>query len=288
MQNALADLPLAIFTTLAPIGAGGFVALAAIFFGVTLDEQQARKLGKLSFIPLIVAALGFIASFFHLANPLHAFDIFNGLGTSPLTNEIAVGVVFMVLAFIYCLLAALGKLAGVARKGFLAVIAICALVFAAFCGLAYMIPTIPSWNTPLAPVGIMGFCLLGGALLGTLLLGLAGAFAAAKASSYKTTAITLTVLGTLLALIGVLGQLAAAAGIDVPTASGAALVSEVALFAVVFVVGALVALILQIRLFTGKGKSTGTSLAGVGLLVSVVAVFVARLAFYALEMNIGL
>jgi anaerobic dimethyl sulfoxide reductase subunit C (anchor subunit)/Tat-targeted selenate reductase subunit YnfH len=160
-------------------------------------------------------------------------------------------------------------------------------VFALFCGLAYMIKTIPSWNTPLAPVGILGFCLLGGMLLGTLLLGLAGALDVAKSSGYKACALALTIIGAAAGAIGLFGQLALAADITTPSASGGALVSEVVAFAIVFAVGAVLALVCQAWLLVGKGKGAGTGLAGAGVLVSLAAVLVARLAFYALEMNIG-
>ena len=40
MEAAFAELPLALFTTLAPAGAGAFVALACAFFAASFTDAQ--------------------------------------------------------------------------------------------------------------------------------------------------------------------------------------------------------------------------------------------------------
>lgn len=103
-------------------------------------------------IPVVVLVAGFICAFFHLASPMHAFGVFAGLGASPLSNELLAGVVFAVLAIVYWIVALAGKLGEGARKGFAAVVAVMAVVFACFTGAAYMMETIASWNTPMVPL----------------------------------------------------------------------------------------------------------------------------------------
>ena len=116
MEAAFAELPLALFTTLAPMGAGAFIVLALAFFTTTFTDDQVKKIDRMTLIPLVVVLVGFAASFFHLASPLHAAGVFAGIGSSPLSNEILVGSLFVVLALVYVILALAGKLSGAARK----------------------------------------------------------------------------------------------------------------------------------------------------------------------------
>ena len=104
----------------------------------------------MTLIPLVVVIMGFAASFFHLASPLHAPGVFAGVGGSPLSNEILVGAIFTVLAVVYVVCALTGRLSGGARKVLVVVVAASALVFACFTGLAYVMETIASWNSPLS------------------------------------------------------------------------------------------------------------------------------------------
>ena len=109
MESMFAEMPLALFTTFSSIGAGSFVALAAVAFAAKLDDTGAAKLDRLSIIPFLVACVGFACAFFHLATPLNAFGVFSGVGSSPLSNEIVAGVVFMVAAAVYVALALAGS-----------------------------------------------------------------------------------------------------------------------------------------------------------------------------------
>lgn len=174
MEAAFAELPLALFTTLAPAGAGAFVALACAFFAASFTDEQLKKIDRMTFIPFVVVLVGFACSFAHLASPLNAVNALNGFGSSPLTNEIVVGSVFVVIALAYLIVALTGKLKGAARKGFAAVVAVFAVVFACFTGFAYMMDTIASWNSPLLPLSIIGFCFAGGASFAAFVLALSG------------------------------------------------------------------------------------------------------------------
>ena len=161
MGTGFEHTALAVFTTLAPMGAGAFIALAYAFAVGKPDEEAARRLDRWTALPLAVLAAGFVGAFTHLASPLNAFGVFAGVGSSPLSNEVLAGVVFAALAVVYWVLALAGKLSAGARTGLLAVLSALAVVFAVFCGLAYMMYTIPTWNTPLSIVQMVGY-LLGG------------------------------------------------------------------------------------------------------------------------------
>ena len=135
MESVFAEMPLALFTTLSSVGSGAFIALAAVVVAAGLDETALRKLDRLSLVPFAVTGVGFVCAFFHLASPLNAFFVFNGIGSSPLTNEICMGMVFMVAAAVYVVLAWTGKLSGGLRRVLAVVCAVFAVVFALFMGL---------------------------------------------------------------------------------------------------------------------------------------------------------
>lgn len=285
MQQAVSEIFLAIFTTLAPIGAGAFIALALAFCTTRFTEAQLVKIDALAFIPLILVVLGFVASTFHLASPLNATMVFSGVGTSLLSNEILVGAIFFVIALAYCVLAITGKLSYRARKVFIVIVALAAVVFALFTGMAYMMRTISSWDTVYSPLEVLGFSLLGGALLGSYLLVLANVFDDAKEGAFKRSILALTILGALISIVALVAHLIFVGSLTSSMVAGATLAREALVFFVLFVIGAIVALVCEWWLIY---KKSSVLLAGVGTLLMVLAVFSARLMFYAIQLSVGL
>ena len=276
---------MALFTTLAPIGAGAFIALAVAFFTTKFSDEQLKKIDRMTTIPVVVLVAGFICSFFHLASPMHAFGVFAGLGASPLSNELLAGVVFAVLAIVYWIMALAGKLGEGARKGFAAVVAVMAIVFACFTGAAYMMETIVSWNTPMVPVAVLGFSLLGGVCLGVLVLALSGALEDAAKGGFKMAALAVLVVGLVLGVAGLLVQVMSVSGMGNALVDGADLVAAASApmwIGVVCMVVAAVAAFMSLR------NSKSTALAAAAPVLAIVGVFVARLAFYAVQLSVGL
>ena len=281
----MAELPLALFTTLAPIGAGAFIALAVAFFTTKFSDEQLKKIDRMTTIPVVVLVAGFICAFFHLASPMHAFGVFAGLGASPLSNELLAGVVFAVLAIVYWIVALAGKLGEGARKGFSAVVAVMAVVFACFTGAAYMMETIASWNTPMVPVAVLGFSLLGGVSLGVLVLALSGALEDAAKGGFKMAALAVLIVGLVLGVAGLLVQVMSVSGMGNALVDGADLVAAASApmwIGVVCMVVAAVAAFMSLR------NSKSTVLAAAAPVLAVVGVFAARLAFYAVQLSVGL
>lgn len=281
MQFSVAELPLALFTTLAPLGAGAFISLACAFFTTTFSDEQLKKIDHASIIPLAVVIIGFVCAFFHLANPLNAAGVFMGAG-SPLSNEVIVGCVFTVIAIVYVALACAGKLSVGARKGLAAVVAVLAVLFALFTGLAYTIRTIASWNTPLVAVQMLGLCLAGGAAMGMLVLAVAGAQSGASKGSFRVAIAALAVAGTALAIVGLAGQLALVSGIETAVASGSALVSGALAPTVLGLL--LIAASAACTVFAGRKQAT----AGVAVALAVIGIFLCRMAFYAVQLSVGI
>ena len=284
MQFSVAELPLALFTTLAPLGAGAFVALACAFFTTKFSPEQLKKIDCMTFIPLAIVIVGFICAFFHLATPLNAPAVFMGAG-SPMSNEIIAGCIFTVVAIVYVIVANAGKLSDGARKGFAAVVAVLAVVFAVFTGLAYVMGTIASWNTPLVPVQMLGFALVGGAATGSLVLALSGAWTDACKGSFKTAVTVLAVAGAVLAIVGLAGQLGLASGLGNAVASGAELVSAALPFAIV---GLVLIACAAALVFAATKKDSATAFAVIAVVAAVVGIFLARMAFYAIQLSVGI
>lgn len=281
----MAELPLALFTTLAPVGAGAFIALAVAFFTTKFSDEQLKKIDRMTTIPVVVLVAGFICAFFHLASPMHAFGVFAGLGASPLSNELLAGVVLAVLAIVYWIVALAGKLSEDARKGFAAVVAVMAVVFACFTGAAYMMETIASWNTPMVPVAVLGFSLLGGVSLGVLVLALSGALADAAKGGFKMAALAVLVIGLVLGVAGLLVQVMSVSGMGNALVDGADLVAAAS---APMWIGVVCMVVAAAAAFMALRNTKSTALAAAAPVLAIVGVFAARLAFYAVQLSVGL
>ena len=281
MGNGFSEAALAVFTTLAPMGACAFIVLCAACFKGAFEGAAGKALDKAAFLPLAVVAVGFIGAFFHLANPLNAFFVFMGVGSSPLSNEVTVGVVFFVLAAVYCILAVAGKLSAGARKGLLAAASVVAVVFAVFCGLAYTMYTIPTWNTPASVVQMLGYGLLGGGVLGLLTLALADAEIARENAMAGA---ALSIAGLVIGVAGFAWQIMAAQSASniwgVAADQVPAIWGLFGALAVCGIIGAAVA-------GTFRKKPVPAALAAAVVIVAV-GIFFARIGFYGLYMSVAL
>lgn len=285
MEAAFAELPLALFTTLAPAGAGAFVALACVFFAASFTDEQLKKIDRMTIIPLLVVLIGFACSFAHLASPMNAMHALAGIGSSPLTNEIVAGGVFVVVALVYTVVALTGALKGAARKGFAAVVAIVAIVFACFTGMAYVMDTIASWNSPLLPVEILGFCLVGGAAFAALVLTLSGAAGDALGRQGKNILLIVGGVGALAAVFAAGAQIGGVANLSNAVISGADLVAEALPLLIAGIVCVLAAAGVLFVVCLGKGS---VPLAGLAVALALMGIFCLRLAFYATQLSVGL
>ena len=279
MGNGFSEAPLAVFTTLAPMGACAFIVLALCFAQLKLDDERIAKLDKMTFVPVVIMLAGFVGAFFHLANPAAALGAVAGIGRSPLTNEVAVGGIMLVAAIVYWVLAVTGKLGDGARKAFAWALAVWSVVFAAFCGLAYLVSTVPSWNTPWTVVQMVGYGLLGGSAVGALTLRLAGVEGVGRRVA------ALGLAGLVISLVGFGGQIALCGEVANIWGSAASLVPAIwALFAVLAVCGA-VAVAIE---FAGGRRSLSAGVASVACVAVAVGVFFARIGFYGLFMSVAL
>ena len=284
MSAAFAEMPLALFTTLASIGAGAFITLACAIFTAKLSDEQLARIDKMAVIPAIVVIVGFIAAFFHLANAGAAFGVFGGIGRSPMSNEILGGVLFAVVMIVYVVMGLAGKVSAGARKGFAVVLAVLAVVFAALMGLAYGIGTVPSWSTPWPTVQVLGYALLGGAALGVCVLAVAGALGDALQGGFKGALLAIAAVGCVLAVAG-LGMMASGMGaLSNALVTGSALLAD-AMTCLIVAIACLVLAFVAVFLST---RSAGLAWPALAVLLAFAGVLAGRLVFYALQISVGL
>lgn len=283
VELAMSELPLALFSTLAPMGAGAFLIIAAAFFTSSYDEAVTRKIDQLTVIPIIITCIGFICAFFHLANPFNAFGVFNNIGSSPMSNEILVGCIFMVVAIVCWLILLLTKPGEGAHKGLMALTAVVGLIFCLFIGMAYGMPTIPSWDIVVVPLATLCFGLLGGTAVGFVVLKQSGAAGISR---------TLSTFVMVIAIVGAVGsivffgiQMIMVNGMVNNVLTGEVLVGDlmpmiIAAVVLLFIAGALV--------IWGVMKDGNAGYLWICVVIVFVAVLLARLCFYGVELSVGL
>lgn len=285
MESMFAEMPLALFTTLSSVGAGAFIVLACVVLTAGLDETAAKKLDRLSLVPFLVVCAGFACAFFHLANPLNAPRVLSGVGSSPLSNEIIAGVVFVVAVAAYVALALSGKLSGGLRRGLAVACAVLAVVFSLFMGAAYMMYTIASWDTWATPVQMLGFALVGGAMLEGLLVCASDAREALMTSGVKRVLLVLGVVGAVVAVVGMAAFMMTAGSLPSVWAETAQEVSA----AVPYMVAAALLLVLTAAsLAASLTKASPVLLSSVGVVLVTAGILMARLSFYAVQISAGI
>ncbi len=135
------EAPLIAFTVLAQMAVGAHITVNTS----DLLGRPANQLNKLRFVILVVMGLGFIFSTLHLGSPLKAFNAYNRVGASPLSNEILLGSGFMAIAGLLWLTSVL-KFGGTALLKALNVISIIlGIVFMFAMANVYNLNTVPAW-----------------------------------------------------------------------------------------------------------------------------------------------
>lgn len=285
MDAALHELPLAIFTTLAPLGAGAFIVLACAFAKNTFTDTQLKQIDKFTIVPLLIAVVGLLASFFHLTNPLNAINVANTIGATPMANEITVFGTFMIVAAVYWILAVMGKMTLAIRKVYTLVLAVFALIVACMIGAAYLLATVPSWNTPLTVVAFVGFLLFGGSISGLMVLSLAGVAEEVMNGEAGKLVVGAYVAGFILAFVGVVGLYMYGSMLPSAMIPGSVAAASVAPLFGIFVV---LSLLGAVAGWFACKIAPALRLIVITWVVIALAVFCARLVFYGMQIGIGL
>ncbi len=160
------------FTILAQMSVGSFLVLGiAHFFAarkagpVEADRLSDRAL--LAIGPVLV--LGLLASFFHLGNPLNAYNAIGNLGSSWLSREIFSGVAFAAVGAVFAFIQ-WRKIGSASQRNIVALLAALIGLFMVFSmSNVYMLRTVPVWNTITTPISFFVTTFL----LGSLAMGAA-------------------------------------------------------------------------------------------------------------------
>ena len=167
------ELPLILFTVLAQMAVGAFVVLGVVqlvararYGRNAVDQITDPALYAIG--PVLV--FGLIASMTHLGTPMNAINTFRHLDSSWLSREIAFGVGFSGLGFLFAALQWLRWGSQTLRQVLALVTAVVGLGLVWVMSMVYAsLPTVPVWNTPATPAQFF----LTTFLLGTLAVGAA-------------------------------------------------------------------------------------------------------------------
>lgn len=168
------EWPLVTFTVFSQMAVGAFLALMAFRWTVvrwatpeTIDEVATPML------PVIggVLIIGALAATFHLTRLSRAIHAMANVGSSGLSREMLMGLLFGVTFGFYAGPVWLELLSPVVRAILALIVAIVGVGFIAVMARAYMLRTVPAWNAPATPIAFFGTAFLLGALaIGAALL----------------------------------------------------------------------------------------------------------------------
>lgn len=171
--TAFGEITLVLFTTLAPSGAAAYLIMGLPVLAGRATGEDARRLNRLTCLPLLIAMAGLIASATHLGNPANALYVFTGAGRSPLSTEVCCAVAFLALAGIFWLYSFAEEPRRWLQRTLLGAIDAAIVAFVAAVAYAYDVDTIITWSLPLVPVALVLNALVGGPLIA--LIGFAAA-----------------------------------------------------------------------------------------------------------------
>lgn len=165
METALNEITLVLFTTIAPAGVMGYLAMALAIVAAR-DEARADAISRYLVVPLVLAISGLIVSATHLGTPANALYVITGIGRSPLSNEVVAAVAFLALGGVYWILSFRDDLRRRFRIAWLAATAVAGFAFVGFIAVAYSVPSVPTWSLPTAPLTLWLNALSSGPLVG--------------------------------------------------------------------------------------------------------------------------
>jgi anaerobic dimethyl sulfoxide reductase subunit C (anchor subunit) len=173
-------ITLTLFSILAPAGALAFIAMALQVLWRRRRELQdgqderegqgevaqyaivTERLEHWLILPLVVCAVGFVASATHLGTPANALYVIMGWGRSPLSNEVVAAVGFLFLAGMYWLFSFVRRRPPFMMRLWLVLACVMALWLVSMISMVYAIPTIPTWDNDYMRFDLWAIACVGG------------------------------------------------------------------------------------------------------------------------------
>lgn len=160
------ELPLVFFTVLTQSAVGAFLLL---LIANGMGQIDSKRLGIGLFAAMCVFGVGLIIGMVHLGKLTRAFNLFLGIGRSPMSNEIALSALFTAVAG----LASLGLVWNKGKQKLFRIMAWCGAVigiaFVFSIPRVYQLETVAGWNTYYTTVIMVLTALTGGGLLAAVL-----------------------------------------------------------------------------------------------------------------------
>lgn len=158
---------LVIFTIVMQMAVGSFVILGGVHFFASRQKgiEEADKMSDRALLaigPLVVLAL--IVTFLHLGNPINAPRAISNIGSSWLSREVGLAIVFAIGGAIFAFLQWRKILSAAVRNALALVVAVVGLVLVYAMAAVYRLPTVPAWDSLWTPVTFFVTTFLLGAL----------------------------------------------------------------------------------------------------------------------------
>lgn len=285
LANALGEITLALFTSLAPASAIAYVLMELPLFSHSLPEDSRALLNKALSLPLVLCMVGLIASATHLGNPANALYVIMGIGRSPLSNEVSATVAFLACAALIWLIGfAEGRHRTLQRVLMILVIP-AALVFIGFVSFAYNVSTIITWATPFVPASIALGAFALGPIIASLGMHVAGCDAKSSRIGWVLIAVSVTAAVALFAVYTL--QMGALSQVSNYLYSVRDIAPEYGWLLVAYAVLAVAASAVHVLSF-GSNVGHPFALRLAASILMLLALFAMRFAFYLLHLTVGL
>lgn len=145
------EWPLFIFTVVAQAATGAFWwCCLALFTGLLVLDQTAR-LENLMLVIWLMIVVAFCAAAFHLGRPLRAINASFRFGRAHFSNEVSFGSFFVGLGGLRWLMIAFAIGSPTLQSVVLGLTVLASFAFLYSMTAFYLMPAVPTWNTPLTP-----------------------------------------------------------------------------------------------------------------------------------------
>lgn len=207
MDLVFAQLPLLLFTAIAPMASGAFVGLSNAFLTTDFTPDALQRIDRWTALPLVILAVGLAAAFMFFGSPQSTLLAFQGVDPGALTFAVVMAVVFAVAAVVYWIVAMAGVMTYGVRKAFAAAMSVLAIAYAVSIGVVYMTSGVATWASIVVPIGFAGFCLVGGVPLGTLIIAAAGSLSETRGTGFARFSLIVALIGALASIFAVTAQM---------------------------------------------------------------------------------
>jgi len=278
----LHEWPLVLFTVFAQTAVGSFIVMSLIILVNDVNVEVKAQLTRNMFFVWVVMGLGFIASTAHLGSPLRAFNAFNQVGVSWLSNEILTGMLFFSFGGIFWLLEVLNKGNEMMRKGLNMVALFIGVIFMYAMVNVYLIDTVPTWNTAYTSLMFVLTVFICGVMLAQILV----TTTRYQSNQYQYLSKVVVGVAMVAAIIVNMSQIASLSGIQTSAVAAVDLIpniSSLQTYRIILLVGGVL-----VWLFANKQGTfkLPTAIAGFGLVL--ISELISRNVFYNLHMTVGM